>query len=154
MEAPDFWSSDVYEAEYGVCVANEEQEVSQFQVKTDEHGFFYKVFRFEPTHLGNALDAAEKGSLTVNLRAIDSSSSQVRMRTVPANLYMVLDWVSSETSILPRVKKLNGNSEKLQPSVSAPEGKFFDDMKAHFMSQAQKPSNEYYSFAGCRTIYL
>jgi hypothetical protein len=154
MEEPGFWASEEEEAAYGVCVANEDREVTRFQVKTDEGGFFYKIFRFEPTRLGPAMDAADKGSLKLRVQAIDSTGSKVDMANDEARLYTVIDWLSSETSVFPTVRKLDGSTERLQPKVGAPRGKFFDEMKKYFMAQAAKPSNERYGFAGCKELYL
>lgn len=154
MEEPGFWGSEEEEAAYGVCLANEEREVTRFQVKTDEGGFFFKIFRFEPTRVGFALDAAEKGSLLVRVRAIDSRGSTVRFANSDVKLYTVVDWLSSETSVFPKVKKIGGGSEQLKPKVDAPKGKFFSELKEYFQAQAAKPSNERYGFAGCGELYL
>lgn len=154
MEEPGFWASAEEEAVYGVCVANEEREVTRFLVKTDEGGFFYKIFRFEPTRLGTAMDAADKGSLKLRLQAINSTGSKVRMASDEAKLYTVIDWLSSETSVFPTVRKLDNSTERLQPKIGAPQGKFFDEVKKYFMAQAAKPSNERYGFAGCKELFL
>lgn len=131
-----------------------DQVAGNYFVKTGDDGFFLMPFKWDPLHLGYAMDYAE-AALTVSEGKTDSDGRNIGYGPsvkVGSELYKIIDWTGTRDGLLPEVRKLDGSSHRITPSVEIPHKKF-SKLRDEFINKV-KPSPEYYALFSFSVILL